>query len=677
MAVTNTFTPGTLIKSSEVNTNFTECVLVNGSQGFTPGTAPTPTKGAIYFDSSEDKLKICEDGSNFVAVGSGVGGLGRFIETFTSQTSVTVTHNLGDLNPVVQVYDSNNEQITPDTIDVLSGSQVQVDFSSSTTGFIAVHGGQGVDVGTTAYFSQSFTSQTSVAVAHGLNQKYVQVQVFDNSDELIIPDSVTLTDADNLTVTFAGSETGKVVVVGGSSATTVYGVKKYTDTFTTTTSKTVSHNLNTTSPVVAVYNSSGEQIFPDVTISDANELVLDFAVSTTGTVEVQGGLQSASPGAGSADFIPNADSTWDLGSGSFRWKDLYLSGSSIDLGGKKITNDGGSLKWGGADIGMSSTAEVQMWSNIMTNSQLQTRAPNDAEGYYGTELSTIMDGGSSDVFYRENVICSYNYIDNVDDASIDPAKWTVSVTGDGAIGDCTETGIGVSGVLAVSKHFTLGSGSVRASFTAVDLKLADTEIIANVKTSNGTGGSGIIGISDGAPGSNSVTLISGSPASNTPMRIVVNVATTTAYVYSDLDDTTPSVVDLSSLVGANWYFYIYSSQGGGNGGGYAECKGIVVCNGTEVSKTYLSSVQTLGGSTKTQGMQKVGLKIQGSDPTVEVSFDNGSNYTAGNLTWNTGYTSGTQLMVRVTNTSPSSIDASSGARNIQTLNDYFQVIYSA
>ena len=349
MTVTNTFTPGTLIKSSEVNTNFTECVLLDGSQtpeliAFNPATAPTPAKGKLYFDSSEDTLKICNDGSAFVAVGTGSGGVDKFVESFTAQTTVTVTHNLGDVNPLVQVYDSNNEQITPNVIDVIDGNNVQVDFSSSTTGFITVHGGIGIDIGTTAYYSQAFTSQTSVVVAHGLGQQYVQVQVFNSSNELIIPDTVTLTDTDNLTVTFAGSETGKVVVVGGASATTVYGVKKFTDTFTTTTSKVVSHNLNTSSPVVAVYDSTGDLIFPDINVTDANSLTLTFGVSATGTVEVQGGQQSVSPGSGSADFLPNADNTWDLGSGSFRWKDLYLSGSSIDLGGKKITNDGGSLK---------------------------------------------------------------------------------------------------------------------------------------------------------------------------------------------------------------------------------------------------------------------------------------------------------------------------------------------
>jgi hypothetical protein len=155
--------------------------------------------------------------------------------------------------------------------------------------------------------------------------------VFDGTDALVEPLSVTLTDANNLVVTFGSSTSGKVVVVGGSLASTVYGVKKYTDTFSSVIQKIVSHNLNTTSPIVMVYDSSGVQIFPDITVTDANSLTLDFGGSSTGTVEVHGGLQSTSPGSGTADFLPNTNNAFDVGSGTFKWKSLYL-GNSLFLG---------------------------------------------------------------------------------------------------------------------------------------------------------------------------------------------------------------------------------------------------------------------------------------------------------------------------------------------------------
>ena len=42
-------------------------------------------------------------------------------------------------------------------------------------------------------------------------------------------------------------------------------------------------------------------------------------------------------------IIPTANEAYDLGSASNRFRDLYLSGSSIDLGGVSITSDGTNL----------------------------------------------------------------------------------------------------------------------------------------------------------------------------------------------------------------------------------------------------------------------------------------------------------------------------------------------
>ena len=37
------------------------------------------------------------------------------------------------------------------------------------------------------------------------------------------------------------------------------------------------------------------------------------------------------------NIIPSANETYDLGSASYRWKDLYLSGTTINLGGTTIS----------------------------------------------------------------------------------------------------------------------------------------------------------------------------------------------------------------------------------------------------------------------------------------------------------------------------------------------------
>ena len=50
------------------------------------------------------------------------------------------------------------------------------------------------------------------------------------------------------------------------------------------------------------------------------------------------------------DIIPNANEAYDLGSASNRFRDLYLSGSTIDLGGLEISNADGELQLGGVKI---------------------------------------------------------------------------------------------------------------------------------------------------------------------------------------------------------------------------------------------------------------------------------------------------------------------------------------
>lgn len=147
--------------------------------------------------------------------GGGSGGaFARFIEEFTSQTSVTVTHNLGDDEPMVFVYNSSNKLLIPQDVTITDTNELVVDFSISTTGKIIVYGGAGVN---NAYFAQDFSSVSTVNVVHNLGNTNVLVQVIDSSGETVIPTSVVRTDANTVDVTFGANETGTVIIAGGIS----------------------------------------------------------------------------------------------------------------------------------------------------------------------------------------------------------------------------------------------------------------------------------------------------------------------------------------------------------------------------------------------------------------------------------------------------------------------------
>lgn len=61
-------------------------------------------------------------------------------QTFTSQTSVTVTHNFGTDSTIVQVRDTNEDVIIPDTITATNNNTVTVTFNNSRSGRIVVFG---------------------------------------------------------------------------------------------------------------------------------------------------------------------------------------------------------------------------------------------------------------------------------------------------------------------------------------------------------------------------------------------------------------------------------------------------------------------------------------------------------------------------------------------------------
>lgn len=298
--------------------------------------SPVPVAGQLFFKTDEQKLYFYNGTtSTWTAVGSGSsgGGLSKYVESFSSATNITITHALNDANPIVQVYGTDGEQITPDVVDILGANTVNLKFNVATNGWVIVHGGVPVTLGTTAYYQQSFSTSTCVPVAHALGQKYVQVSVYDTADGLIEPQSVTVVDTSNLLVCFGTATSGRVVVSGGSTGVSVYGVKKYSQAVSSGSSYTISHNLNTTTPQVSFINSGCCVVYPDVKVLDANSVCVCFGGVTNGCIEVQGGLQSTSPGAGCADFLPCVTNAYDLGSGTFKWKDGYFAGKLTVCGG--------------------------------------------------------------------------------------------------------------------------------------------------------------------------------------------------------------------------------------------------------------------------------------------------------------------------------------------------------
>lgn len=91
-------------------------------------------------DSATSSTSVSETDTS-VSVYEGIplsgGGDLNYTQSFTAQTSVTVTHNLGK-KPAVSIYDSAGDEVTGD-IEYTSNNQLTVTFSSAFTGTIILN----------------------------------------------------------------------------------------------------------------------------------------------------------------------------------------------------------------------------------------------------------------------------------------------------------------------------------------------------------------------------------------------------------------------------------------------------------------------------------------------------------------------------------------------------------
>lgn len=82
------------------------------------------------------------DGSGNLSayIPNGAGGTVKYTTSWTSQTSVTVTHNLGTTAVIVQVFDASGVLQQPESVTITSSNVVTLTFGASFTGSVVVIG---------------------------------------------------------------------------------------------------------------------------------------------------------------------------------------------------------------------------------------------------------------------------------------------------------------------------------------------------------------------------------------------------------------------------------------------------------------------------------------------------------------------------------------------------------
>jgi hypothetical protein len=77
-------------------------------------------------------------GTNVISGSAQIDSLTRYEESISGNSSYTITHNLNEDYPVVQVYDTNKEQTIPGKITASNANSVALEFDSSFTGRVVI-----------------------------------------------------------------------------------------------------------------------------------------------------------------------------------------------------------------------------------------------------------------------------------------------------------------------------------------------------------------------------------------------------------------------------------------------------------------------------------------------------------------------------------------------------------
>lgn len=136
------------------------------------------------------------------------------------------------------------------------------------------------------YSYQQSSASASWSIAHNLATTNPLVQIYDNTQTMIIPNSVDIVDANNLTVTFGSAVAGMAVIMYGD----IDGAPKsqYAYTYYQTsadTTWTIVHNLGY-NPIVRVFIGTEEVQPATVSFPDTNTVIITFNTAQMGVARL-------------------------------------------------------------------------------------------------------------------------------------------------------------------------------------------------------------------------------------------------------------------------------------------------------------------------------------------------------------------------------------------------------
>jgi hypothetical protein len=282
--------------------------------------------------------------------------------SFQEVSSISINHNFDSRNIIVSVYDSAYSQLIPTSVVLTDNDNVDITLSGPHSGFAVVAKGGHIVSGTlvqevteVSTVTASFDNQSTIVVTHSFESKNIIVSVYDSNDSQLIPQSVTLTDLNTATILLSGNHSGFVVVAKGGHLVSGSAVTSYTN-LTNIPSGIVSGSSQLTSSLDLRYALSGSvgegggtsdftQLtnVPSGLVSGSSQVVSILtplntytASQSTSSLATTGSNTFVGTQTFSGSIIPATDNTYDLGSPTNQFRDLYLSSASLYIDGTKV-----------------------------------------------------------------------------------------------------------------------------------------------------------------------------------------------------------------------------------------------------------------------------------------------------------------------------------------------------
>ena len=398
-----------------------------------------------------------------------------------------------------------------------TSSYYSADADVKITGSLSVSGAisgsySGLSVGQKYKHIQS-AAATTWTISHNFDYQYVNIDVYDSDDRIVIPTTVTATDSNTITITFGELVSGTAIVSTGGQAIDEKG-KNVTHTQADASSNwRVTHSIGDQYPVVTVYDGDDNVIIPEtINAADGSKMDIVFAQPQTGfaKISVGGGVPF---GAITSSAQLSKDSFGDI------------------TGSVSSTGSFGALRVTGPTLTVDNVGTV----SGSTTSTGSFGAVNIA----GMTVSNLIDFSSS--------IAS-----RVTDEESDFTAAGISGSWQGVVGS------GSLGMVSGSAISTGSFGAVSvAGMTVPNLLDFSSSLASRITSEEGDfTAAGISGSWQGVVGSGSLGMVSGSAIStgsfgnvNVSEMTVPSVSALSSSVASRLDTLSADVIALSIALG--------------------------------------------------------------------------------------------------------------------------------